>query len=247
MDKAHQETCVDTGLALGLSVSGASIPAAKNNSVPKPNSNEPSLTLSIPEIMHTNLPKLELEISKHSTFTGTTFVPSPPHSAVTAFSAGYIHGMVKRERETAGEALSNNSNSRASEEDDDGGTRKKLRLTKEQSALLEDRFKEHTTLNPKQKQVLAKQLNLRPRQVEVWFQNRRARFEFNLKLIMIFHVFYQTIIQVLTTFFNFKLFHPLYMFFCHIIHYQHIKISTSIYILICYFIFVQTQNKAETN
>ncbi|KAI4993468.1 hypothetical protein ZWY2020_007781 [Hordeum vulgare] len=64
----------------------------------------------------------------------------------------------------------------AAEEDDDGNTRK-LRLTKEQSALLEDRFKEHNTLNPKQKVALAKQLNLRPRQVEVWFQNRRASAE----------------------------------------------------------------------
>ncbi|RZC62692.1 hypothetical protein C5167_024446 [Papaver somniferum] len=70
-----------------------------------------------------------------------------------------------------------NSSSRvvASDEDDEGSARKKLRLTKEQSSLLEDNFKEHSTLNPKQKQALAKQLNLRPRQVEVWFQNRRAR------------------------------------------------------------------------
>ena len=37
--------------------------------------------------------------------------------------------------------------------DDDEGcnSRKKLRLTKEQSALLEDRFKEHSTLNPVRK------------------------------------------------------------------------------------------------
>ncbi|MED6170101.1 hypothetical protein PIB30_027701 [Stylosanthes scabra] len=67
--------------------------------------------------------------------------------------------------------------SRASDEDENcgRGTRKKLRLSKEQSAFLEESFKEHNTLNPKQKLALAKQLNLRPRQVEVWFQNRRAR------------------------------------------------------------------------
>ncbi|KAK3154405.1 hypothetical protein QOZ80_2BG0190120 [Eleusine coracana subsp. coracana] len=56
-----------------------------------------------------------------------------------------------------------------------GGARKKLRLSKEQSAFLEDSFKEHSTLTPKQKSDLASRLNLRPRQVEVWFQNRRAR------------------------------------------------------------------------
>ncbi|XP_078440551.1 homeobox-leucine zipper protein HAT4-like [Wolffia australiana] len=61
------------------------------------------------------------------------------------------------------------------EEDGSEGSRKKLRLSKEQSAVLEDSFREHNTLNPKQKLALAKQLNLRPRQVEVWFQNRRAR------------------------------------------------------------------------
>ncbi|KAI4335323.1 hypothetical protein L6164_013979 [Bauhinia variegata] len=55
------------------------------------------------------------------------------------------------------------------------GCRKKLRLTKEQSALLEDSFKLHITLNTTEKQALADQLNLKPRQIEVWFQNRRAR------------------------------------------------------------------------
>ncbi|CAH8288426.1 unnamed protein product [Eruca vesicaria subsp. sativa] len=55
------------------------------------------------------------------------------------------------------------------------GTRKKLRLSKEQALVLEETFKDHSTLNPKQKLALAKQLNLRTRQVEVWFQNRRAR------------------------------------------------------------------------
>ncbi|KAK7265357.1 hypothetical protein RJT34_32976 [Clitoria ternatea] len=55
------------------------------------------------------------------------------------------------------------------------GCRKKLRLTKDQSAMLENSFKLHTTLNPVQKQALADQLNLKTRQVEVWFQNRRAR------------------------------------------------------------------------
>ncbi|XP_077239977.1 homeobox-leucine zipper protein HAT14-like [Tasmannia lanceolata] len=67
------------------------------------------------------------------------------------------------------------ASSRASDEEETGLTRKKLRLTKEQSAFLEESFKEHNTLNPKQKLALAKQLDLRPRQVEVWFQNRRAR------------------------------------------------------------------------
>ncbi|KAJ4794097.1 homeobox leucine zipper protein [Rhynchospora pubera] len=60
-------------------------------------------------------------------------------------------------------------------EKEDGAARKKLRLSQDQAAFLEESFKAHSTLNPKQKLALAKQLNLRPRQVEVWFQNRRAR------------------------------------------------------------------------
>lgn len=77
-----------------------------------------------------------------------------------------------------GEGGQGQTTSRGSDDDENGlssSTRKKLRLSKEQSAFLEESFKEHHTLNPKQKLALAKQLNLRPRQVEVWFQNRRAR------------------------------------------------------------------------
>ncbi|KAK6126848.1 hypothetical protein DH2020_039409 [Rehmannia glutinosa] len=80
------------------------------------------------------------------------------------------------------ERLINNENeadrgtsSRGSDEDENGISRKKLRLTKEQSAFLEESFKEHNTLNPKQKQALAKQLNLRPRQVEDEIEADRGR------------------------------------------------------------------------
>ncbi|CAK7347362.1 unnamed protein product [Dovyalis caffra] len=94
-------------------------------------------------------------------------------SAVSSFS----NSSIKKEREFGfGEEVEvERVSSRVSDEDEEGSPRKKLRLTKEQSAILEDSFKDHSTLNPKQKQALAERLNLRPRQVEVWFQNRRAR------------------------------------------------------------------------
>lgn len=72
-------------------------------------------------------------------------------SAASSFS----NVSVKREREictTGSEELEVErviSSSRVSDEDDDGSNgRKKLRLTKSQSALLEESFKLHSTLNP---------------------------------------------------------------------------------------------------
>ncbi|KAL0334237.1 UNVERIFIED_CONTAM: Homeobox-leucine zipper protein HAT14 [Sesamum angustifolium] len=53
--------------------------------------------------------------------------------------------------------------------------RKKTKAHQTTTAFLEENFKEHHTLSHKQKLGIAKQLKLGPRQVEVWFQNRRAR------------------------------------------------------------------------
>ncbi|KAM1584432.1 hypothetical protein FF2_037355 [Malus domestica] len=96
---------------------------------------------------------------------------SSPNSTVSTVSGK------RSERDTNGEDLDLERDcSRGLSDEEDGETsRKKLRLSKDQSGILEESFKEHNTLNPKQKLALAKQLGLRPRQVEVWFQNRRAR------------------------------------------------------------------------
>ncbi|OAY40617.1 homeobox-leucine zipper protein HOX11 [Manihot esculenta] len=103
---------------------------------------------------------------------------SSPNSAMSSFQMDFgirssVGGRCNKRDMEAIEA--ERASSRASDDEENGLTRKKLRLSKEQSAFLEESFKEHNTLNPKQKLALAKQLNLRPRQVEVWFQNRRAR------------------------------------------------------------------------
>jgi len=74
---------------------------------------------------------------------------SSPSSAVSPFQMDFSmrngnaeFGGRNRREQQEGEGT------RASDDEENGSTRKKLRLSKEQSAFLEESFKEHTTLNP---------------------------------------------------------------------------------------------------
>lgn len=64
---------------------------------------------------------------------------------------------------------------------DDGsqgiGGEKKKRLNLEQVKTLEKSFEMGNKLEPERKMQLAKALGLQPRQVAIWFQNRRARWK----------------------------------------------------------------------
>ncbi|KAF2290418.1 hypothetical protein GH714_012905 [Hevea brasiliensis] len=62
---------------------------------------------------------------------------------------------------------------------DDGSQigEKKKRLNLEQVKALEKSFEMGKKLEPERKMQLAKALGLRPRQIAIWFQNRRARWK----------------------------------------------------------------------
>ncbi|KAL2461446.1 Homeobox-leucine zipper protein ATHB-7 [Abeliophyllum distichum] len=53
----------------------------------------------------------------------------------------------------------------------------KIRFSDEQIRCLESMFDSETKIEPKKKVQLARELGLHPRQVAIWFQNKRARWK----------------------------------------------------------------------
>ncbi|XP_057950775.1 homeobox-leucine zipper protein ATHB-12-like [Malania oleifera] len=58
-----------------------------------------------------------------------------------------------------------------------GGNKNKRRFSDEQIRLLETMFEAETKPEPVKKAALARELGLHPRQVAIWFQNKRARWK----------------------------------------------------------------------
>ncbi|TKW19559.1 hypothetical protein SEVIR_4G028100v4 [Setaria viridis] len=164
-----QTASLDLGLSLGL---GLTSQGSLSSSITTAGSSPWAAALSSVVAAQPHQPHHAAAAAAVDPDSGAMRASTSPDSAAALSSGTSGGGDNKRELERTG-----SGGVRSDEEDgaDGAGGRKKLRLSKDQAAVLEECFKTHSTLNPKQKVALANRLGLRPRQVEVWFQNRRAR------------------------------------------------------------------------
>ncbi|KAK7362223.1 hypothetical protein VNO77_04331 [Canavalia gladiata] len=108
--------------------------------------------------------------------------PPSLNSIITSCAPQEYHGgasfLGKRSMSFSGLELGEEAN--AEEELSDDGSQageKKRRLNMEQVKTLEKSFELGNKLEPERKMQLARALGLQPRQIAIWFQNRRARWK----------------------------------------------------------------------
>ncbi|KAI7734816.1 hypothetical protein M8C21_027453 [Ambrosia artemisiifolia] len=102
-----------------------------------------------------------------------------PCSTTQDFHGSVASFLNKRSMSYATDLCDQETNNGDDEGSDDGllGGEKKKRLNMEQVKTLERNFALGNKLDPERKMQLAKALGLQPRQVAIWFQNRRARWK----------------------------------------------------------------------
>ncbi|KAK4376717.1 hypothetical protein RND71_003013 [Anisodus tanguticus] len=110
----------------------------------------------------------------------TSLNPIPPSCSPQDFH-GIASILGKRSMSFSGMEANNNCEENHGEDDlsDDGSQagEKKRRLNMEQVKTLEKNFELGNKLDPERKMQLAIALGLQPRQIAIWFQNRRARWK----------------------------------------------------------------------
>lgn len=127
-----EDTICNTALTLSLLGSHHDVVFAPRENKKSACLRRPSLTLGGPAAAAA---ELKLEVAAEELEDGTT-----------SMTSSFSNSSMKREREIGGGEEEEPKGS-SGEDEEVVGTRKKLRLTKEQSVVLEDSFKDHSTLN----------------------------------------------------------------------------------------------------
>ncbi|XP_019150677.1 PREDICTED: homeobox-leucine zipper protein ATHB-13-like [Ipomoea nil] len=113
-------------------------------------------------------------------FPSCTIPPPPQNFHGVVGGSSFLGG--KRSMKCCEEALSHGDVQEEVSDEEEGSVQagennKKRRLNTEQVKALEKSFEVGNKLEPERKMQLARALGLQPRQIAIWFQNRRARWK----------------------------------------------------------------------
>ncbi|KAL3346766.1 hypothetical protein AABB24_025288 [Solanum stoloniferum] len=145
-------------------------------------------TTGIMAFLPSSTPDISLNFqdnNHHLPSTSPKLFPSPSFPHQDHFNHGVPSMLMRRSMSFSGvERCDNHQDLRVDDNemsDDDGSSQllgeKKRRLNMEQVKALERSFEVANRLEPERKIQLARALGLQPRQIAIWFQNRRARWK----------------------------------------------------------------------